>query len=195
MGARACYLLCRLVKVVHSSLHPLVAELLTALQPHLDRIATSPHPEPPSVTKSPSGGRPASLPIRDGSARRAFQFWGRDKGSRVRCAGISSTTDDRLYAHEAAGILVGGEELPEQQQLACLQVLMQPLLAQIERNLPSVRAATRNANGPAAGDETDLAAGLVLQVRSLGRPVGPQKCSVQNGSSVAPSRYCRHWRA
>lgn len=127
VGARACYLFCRLVKHVRSSLQPLVADLLGALQPHLDRIATSPRPEPPSATKSP--------------------------------AGVASTTDDRLYAHEAAGLLVGGEELPEAQQLACLTALMQPLLAQIERNLPAV-----------SGANADAAIGLVIQAsRSLWR--------------------------
>ena len=76
-------------------------------------------------------------------------------------AGISSTTDDRLYAHEAAGLLLGGEDLPEAQQLAYLSALMQPLLSQIERNLPAITSSAQN--GAQHGDK-QLAAGLVLQV-------------------------------
>ena len=78
---------------------------------------------------------------------------------------MSSSTDDRLYAHEAAGLLVGGDDLPEAQQLACLDALMAPLLAQIDANLASVRGGDGGAakNGNQAG--SDDAAGLVLQVQ------------------------------
>lgn len=44
--------------------------------------------------------------------------------------------DDRLYAFEAAGLLLGQEELPAQQQLAAVEGVLRPLLAQIAQQLP-----------------------------------------------------------
>lgn len=77
--------------------------------------------------------------------------------------GSYSSTDDRLYTHEAAGILAGGEDNPEEQQLAYLSTLMQPLLAQIEQYLPLIGAATQGQatqNGRPPPDPV----GMVLQV-------------------------------
>ena len=61
VGTRACYLFCRLVRAVRSSLQPLLTELLTVLQPMLNEIATTPMPEPPSATKSLPGMYSAGL--------------------------------------------------------------------------------------------------------------------------------------
>lgn len=86
-------------------------------------------------------------------------------------AGIASTTDDRLYAHEAAGLLVASEDLAEAQQLACLQALMQPLLSQIEHNLPAVgKLALQNGSSSQFEEAADPAAGLVVQVGRLKEP-------------------------
>ena len=46
----------------------------------------------------------------------------------------------RLYAFEAAGLLLGQEELPAEDQYALLVALLQPLVQQIERGLQSLRA-------------------------------------------------------
>ena len=55
VGIRACYLLCRLIRVVRSSLTPFIPDLLSVLQPLLNNIATTPRPEPPTATKSAPG--------------------------------------------------------------------------------------------------------------------------------------------
>ena len=54
------------------------------------------------------------------------------------CAGsiAASSMDDRLYAYEAAGLLLGQEDLPAEQQLAALEGVIGPLLVQIDRQLP-----------------------------------------------------------
>lgn len=49
---------------------------------------------------------------------------------------LASGVDDRLYAFEAAGLLLGQEELPAQQQLGAIEGVMRPLLAQIAQQLP-----------------------------------------------------------
>ena len=86
--------------------------------------------------------------------------------------GSYSATDDRLYTHEAAGLLAGGEDNTEEQQLAYLSTLMQPLLAQIEQNLPLVGAATQGLatqNGRPPPDPV----GMVLQVSPPTTPSFP----------------------
>lgn len=88
-------------------------------------------------------------------AKKVLKFWV--------CAGSYSSTDDRLYTHEAAGILAGGEDNTEEQQLSYLSTLMQPLLAQIEQYLPLIGSATQGLavqNGRPPPDPV----GMVLQV-------------------------------
>jgi hypothetical protein len=79
--------------------------------------------------------------------------------------GSWSSTDDRLYAHEAAGLLVGGEDLGPDQQLTCLSALMQPLLSQIEQYLPAVKSGANGvSNGVSPGKGEKLPVNMVLQV-------------------------------
>ena len=80
-------------------------------------------------------------------------------------AGSWSSTDDRLYAHEAAGLLVGGEDLPQEQQLSYLSTLMQPLLSQIEENLPRMKQEDQQA-GTDPAKAGRLPVNMVLQVRA-----------------------------
>ena len=63
---------------------------------------------------------------------------------------------------------MGSEDLAEQQQLACLQALMQPLLTQIEQNLSAVgKSNLQNGNSGHFSETVDPAAGLVVQVGRL----------------------------
>ncbi len=64
---------------------------------------------------------------------------------------MSSATDDRLYAFEAAGLLVGGDDLPQAQQAEAVAALLRPLLAQMEMQLPLAAA-----NPATAGVQGDL---------------------------------------
>lgn len=79
--------------------------------------------------------------------------------------GSWSSTDDRLYAHEAAGLLVGGEDLSQEQQLSYLSALMQPLLSQIEQNLPRIKQTNQTADGTDAVKSGSLPVNLILQVK------------------------------
>jgi len=90
--------------------------------------------------------------------------------SGVSAAGSWSITDDRLYAHEAAGLLVGGEDLAPEQQLTCLSALMQPLLSQIEQYLPAVKGGQPASNGVNPGKGEKLPVNMVLQVPPLCHP-------------------------
>lgn len=60
-----------------------------------------------------------------------------------------TAVDDRLYAFEAAGLLVGQEELPVEEQRAWVAALLQPLVAQLEGNLAAAAAAAAGAGGSA----------------------------------------------
>lgn len=106
--ARAAYLFCRLCKSLRSQLRPLVPDVLRSLQPHLAAIAATPIVE--SATSKAAGAS---------SLRGAL-------GSGV------STADDRLYAFEAAGLIIGLEEHPEDAQLEWLWGVLQPLVRQLE---------------------------------------------------------------
>lgn len=46
--------------------------------------------------------------------------------------GASSYLDDRMYAFEAVGLLLGGDDLPAERQLAFVQGLLGPLVSQVE---------------------------------------------------------------
>ena len=50
----------------------------------------------------------------------------------------------RLYAFEAAGLLLGQEELPAEDQYALLVALLQPLVQQIERGLQTAGASSEH---------------------------------------------------
>ena len=50
----------------------------------------------------------------------------------------------RLYAFEAAGLLLGQEELPAEDQYALLVALLQPLVQQIERGLQTSGASSEH---------------------------------------------------
>ena len=58
---------------------------------------------------------------------------------------------------------MGGEDLPQEQQLSYLSTLMQPLLSQIEQNLPKIKE-----GGPQQGSDPakagKLPVNMVLQV-------------------------------
>ena len=97
VATRACYLFTRLVKALRPELRPLLPDVLAGLQPHLSRIVAEPAPN----TAVPVAGK-ASPP--------------------GKCAqgAAASASDDRLYAFEAAGLLVGGDDLPEAQQVSML---------------------------------------------------------------------------
>ena len=62
-------------------------------------------------------------------------------------AGAASATDDRLYAYEAIGLLLGQEELAAKQQLAALESLMAPLLSQMDTHLPACAQQPQAASG------------------------------------------------
>ena len=87
----------------------------------------------------------------------------------VYLAGSWSSTDDRLYAHEAAGLLVGGEDLSQEQQLSYLSTLMSPLLSQIERNLPNIKEAAPQLSTTDQAKAGKLPVNMVLQVSMVAR--------------------------
>ena len=65
MASRACYLLCRLVKLLRSSLRPLTFNILRGLQRHLGTIAANPQTQAATASKmalSGRGGAPGNLP-------------------------------------------------------------------------------------------------------------------------------------
>ena len=47
----------------------------------------------------------------------------------------AAASDDRLYAFEAAGLLLGMEDLPAEEQREAVSALLRPLLAQLEEQL------------------------------------------------------------
>ena len=67
------------------------------------------------------------------------------------CAGAASVTDDRLYAFEAVGVLLGQDELPAEQQLQALEGLLNPLLSQMETHLPQCAAQQQQPSGSFPG--------------------------------------------
>ena len=110
---RAAFLFCRFVKALRQQLQPVAGELLQSLQPHLAAIAGSP------LTSTEQGpGKAAGASSTRGTLG----------------TGISAA-DDRLYAFEAAGLLIGVESLPPETQREWLSVaILQPLVAQLETN-------------------------------------------------------------
>lgn len=121
--SRAHYLFCRLSKQLRTQLRRYLADVLSALQPHLARIAATPAAAAPTAATSAPGG----------------------------AAGGVLASDDRLYAFEAAGLLLGQEELlsggASAQQAAWAAGIFDPLIANIER---SVAALDTGSHGAAA---------------------------------------------
>ncbi|KAK9827309.1 hypothetical protein WJX81_002974 [Elliptochloris bilobata] len=127
VAMRVCYLFARLVKALRSELRPLLQDVLAGLQPHLSRIVAEPAPD----KTAPVGGK---VPPAGKSSQGA----------------AASATDDRLYAFEAAGLLVGGDDLPEAQQVEAAAALLRPLLARMEAQLPAAAAGAGTPGGRAA---------------------------------------------
>ncbi len=57
------------------------------------------------------------------------------KGRGQAAAVAASASDDRLYAYEAAGQLLGMEDLPAEEQQEGVAALLRPLLAQMQAQL------------------------------------------------------------
>ena len=57
----------------------------------------------------------------------------------------ASASDDRLYAFEAAGLLLGMEDLPAEEQREAVSALLRPLLAQMEEQLAAAGKAAAGA--------------------------------------------------
>lgn len=129
VATRACYLFARLVKALRPELRPLLPDVLAGLQPHLRRIVAQPAPE----ALTPGGSGLSRLL----SAARSPP-------------GVTSATDDRLYAFEAAGLLLGGDDLPAAEQLDAVAALLAPLLAQMDAQLGAAAAAGGGPGGRGA---------------------------------------------
>ena len=153
VSTRACYLFARLVKQLRSNVRPYVAEILQNLEPQLRAVATVP------PAGSSSGGL-SSCSSRDGTLF-ASGSGSRDPSGKL-LAPSTSVIDDRLYAFEAVGLLLGQEELDAARQQEALRSLLQTLTQQIEGNLQAAAAAAA-----AAGD-----GGGSLPLLVQGRP-GP----------------------
>eukprot|EP00884_Botryococcus_braunii_P015515 jgi/Botrbrau1/2647/Bobra.0203s0001.1 len=115
VSVRACYLFSRLCKPLRQHLRPILPNVLASLQGHLDRIAKNP------LSDSGSSSFKAGLGARSSTGPTAVY-----------------AMDDRLYAYEAAGMLLGQDDLPKEEQRAALAALIQPLVMQIQENLRRV---------------------------------------------------------
>uniref|UniRef100_A0A061S0Z3 Exportin-T n=2 Tax=Tetraselmis sp. GSL018 TaxID=582737 RepID=A0A061S0Z3_9CHLO len=113
VSTRACYLFQRLVRQLRSSLAPAAEQILAGLEPHLARIAATPVAQ---------GG--------PGAPAQAGAKGTQGKGP----TGVASYLDDRMYAFEAAGLLLNGDDLPEDRQRAFVQGILAPLVQQVEAN-------------------------------------------------------------
>lgn len=132
------------------------------MEPHLAAIAASPAQDASASTKSTgvTGGRGA---LGQGAALTAV--------------------DDRLYAFEAAGLLVGQEELPAAEQRSWVAALLQPLVAQMEGQLAAAASSSGTPTFASAGPPppallvqqaleavTRVAKGLSLRLCTEARP-------------------------
>ncbi|KAL0051899.1 hypothetical protein WJX82_004175 [Trebouxia sp. C0006] len=126
VSTRACYLFSRLVKALRQNIRQFVREVLHSIQGHLVRIAT--HPPTDGGQAAAKAGGPGGAKITTMGA-------------------FLPATDDRLYAYEGVGVLLGQEELPAEEQHAYIAALLQPLIHQIETSL----AAATTSPGAAAG--------------------------------------------
>lgn len=117
---RAAYLLCRTVKSLRQAISGISREILGALMPHLDAIARSPIQDAGGPLSLSPYARPSGLVAAGASASVG-----------VSGAGVS-TPDDRMFAFEAAGLLVGSSD-NETIQVEWLQALTRPLMEQLQR--------------------------------------------------------------
>lgn len=118
---RAAYLLCRTVKSLRQTISTISRDILGALMPHLDAIARSP-------IFSDTGGSSGYSPYARPSGLLAA---GASASVSPSGAGVS-TPDDRMFAFEAAGLLVGSSD-DETVQVEWLQALTRPLMEQLQR--------------------------------------------------------------
>lgn len=158
VSTRACYLFSRLVKILRQNVRPYLPDVLASLEPHLQRIATTPLAAAAGGGAAGGGGGAAAM---DGV-----------QGSGKASAPVNACVDDRLYVFDAVGLLLGQDDLAPEQQLQLLGSLLQPLLRQVEGSLPALRAASAAsapgsgasvASAAAAAQASASAAGLVLQ--------------------------------
>ena len=106
---RAAYLFCRVVKTLRAQMKPIARDILHALIPHLQLIAITPL------------GKTVGLVAAGATSQLGTSG-----------AGIS-TPDDRMFAFEAAGVLVGlHDEAHEDEQVEWLKVLTAPLIQQLQ---------------------------------------------------------------
>ncbi len=166
VSTRACYLFARLVKALRQNIRPYLPDVLTSLEPHLQRVATTPLAAIAGGGGAAGGGGGGGPTAMDGVVA-----GGGSKAS----APVNACVDDRLYVFDAVGQLVGQEELPPEQQVQLLGQLMQPLMRQVEENLPPLRAATAVAASAAAsggGGAAAMAAAAAAAVASGGAAAG-----------------------
>jgi exportin-T len=124
---RAAYLFCRLCKHLRGQLRPAAPDIMRSLQPHLVKVAASPTEPKPA---GPALQRTAS------------------NAAVLNAAGPAlPPLDDRLYAFEAAGLLLGGEELSTDEQLGWVASCLQPLVAHVESGLASAMSEAAAASG------------------------------------------------
>ena len=97
---RACYLFCRFAKPLREKMAPNLAPVLAALEPTLADAET------------------ADFTLRDAAASADEN---KNKGKGAGGAMATAGNDDRTYAFEAFGALVGAEEVPEEAQAAWLE--------------------------------------------------------------------------
>ncbi|GJP29651.1 hypothetical protein CLOM_g19286 [Closterium sp. NIES-68] len=139
VAGRAAYLLMRVVKVLRQQLLPLLDSILMGLQRMLEAI-TSATPTPPPAAGKAGGAQ------------------GRGGGPFARGEGAF---DDRIYAFEAVGLLLAQEEVPAQQQAACLSALLTPLIARADALSQAAQAAE------AGGGGAEAAAGMVAALQQV----------------------------
>ena len=73
-------------------------------------------------------------------------FYAGLKGRGQAAAVAASASDDRLYAFEAAGQLLGMDGLPADEQADAVAALLRPLLAQMEEQLAAAGKAPAGAH-------------------------------------------------
>ncbi|CAI5470864.1 unnamed protein product [Closterium sp. Yama58-4] len=100
-----------------------------------------------AITSAP----PAAAGKAAGGQGRAGGPFGRGEGA----------FDDRIYAYEAVGLLLAQEEVPTQQQAACLSALLTPLIARADALAQEAQAAE------AAGGGAEVAAGMVAALQQV----------------------------
>ena len=137
--SRACYLLSRLVRPLRCKLSDRVDEIMQALHSHLSEIART-LPEPveanaASVSMSASGIQSRAM--------------------------AESGNDDRLYLFEAAGVLLGAEELSDDEQYGHLSQIASALCLQIDEVAGGTRSVLDDESRIALSTRSIIAIGNV----------------------------------